>query len=109
MVRTFAAALLLAFVLPAAAQQPKLEPLPEPPPPPPGVDTEQPGEPGVDIQPNGNEQTEETVVNGQRVVRVTRPDGNVYYIVEDRGDGPGTRNESLDRGLRVPLWVIRQF
>jgi len=116
MLRTFSAAskftlaFLLAFALPAAAQQPpKLEPLPEPPPPPPGVDSEQPGEQGVEIQPNGNEQTEETVVNGQRVVRVTRPGGAVYYIIEDRGDGPGIRNESLDIGLRVPAWVIRQF
>jgi uncharacterized protein DUF2782 len=110
MYRTSAAALLIAFALPLAAQQPpQLEPLPEPPPPPPGVDAEQPGEPGVQIQPDGNEQTEETVVNGQRVVRVTRPGGSVYYLIEDRGDGPGVRNESLDIGLRVPAWVIRQF
>jgi Protein of unknown function (DUF2782) len=114
MVRTLTVAasfaFLLALALPVAAQQPpKLEPLPEPPPPPPGADSEQPGEEGVQIQPNGNEQTEETVVNGQRVVRVTRPGGNVYYIIEDRGDGPGARNESLDIGLRVPAWVIRQF
>lgn len=101
-------AFLLALALPVAAQQPpKLEPLPEPPPPPPGAD-EQPGDSPVVIK-GGEEQTEETVVNGQRVVRVTRPGGSVYYIIEDRGDGPGVRNESLDIGLRVPAWVIRQF
>jgi uncharacterized protein DUF2782 len=103
-------ALLLAAALPVAAQQPpKLEPLPEPPPPPPGIDSEQPGDSPVVINGDENEQTEETVVNGQRVVRVTRPGGSVYYLIEDRGDGPGVRNESLDIGLRVPAWVIRQF
>jgi Protein of unknown function (DUF2782) len=109
MFRRSAAAMLLAAALPLAAQQPpKLEPLPEPPPPPPGAD-EQPGEPQVQIEPGQSQQIEETVVNGQRVVRVTQPGGSVYYLIEDRGDGAGVRNESLDIGLRVPAWVIRQF
>jgi len=109
MLRRFAVLMLLGCVLPAAAQQPpRLEPVPPPPPPPPGVEGEQPGEPSVEIR-NDKEQVEETVVNGQRVVRVTQPGGAVYYIIEDRGDGPGLRNESLDIGLRVPAWVIRQF
>jgi hypothetical protein len=105
----WAAAMLLGAALPLAAQQPpRFEPVPPPPPPPPGAD-EQPGEPSVQIRPGENPQVEETVVNGQRVVRVTQPDGSIYYLLEDRGDGPGLRNESLDPGLRVPLWVIRQF
>jgi uncharacterized protein DUF2782 len=109
MLSRFAAAMLFAAALPVAAQPPpKLEPLPEPPPPPPGAE-EQPGEPGVTIEPGQNQQIEETVVNGQRVVRVTSPGGSVYYVIEDRGDGAGLRNESLDIGLRVPAWVIRQF
>ena len=110
MFRKIAIALLLGAALPVAAQQPrKLEPLPPPPPPPPGAEDEQPGEPSVEIRQGEGDQVEETVVNGQRVVRVTRPGGAVYYIIEDRGDGPGVRNESLDIGLRVPAWVIRQF
>jgi hypothetical protein len=110
MLRRFAAAMLLGAALPLAAQQPpKLEPLPQPPPPPPGVDSEPPGEPSVRIEPGTHQQIEETIVNGQRVVRVTSPNGTVYYLVEDRGDGPGLRNESLDSGLRVPMWVIRKF
>src|SRR5262249_48605182 len=110
MFRKIAIAMLLCAALPVAAQQPpKLEPLPPPPPPPPGVEDEQPGEPSVEIRPGEGEQVEETVANGQRVVRVTRPGGAVYYIVEDRGDGPGVRNGSLDIGLRVPAWVIRQY
>jgi hypothetical protein len=106
----FLAAVLLAVVLPAWAQQPpKLEPLPEIPPPPPGVASEQPGDPTVRIQPGGGDQVEEQLIDGRRVVRVTTPSGQEYYLIEDLGDGPGLRNESLDRGVRVPLWVIRRF
>jgi uncharacterized protein DUF2782 len=108
MSRRFVAAVLLAIALPAWPQQPpKLEPLPEIPPPPPGAASEQPGEPTVRIQPG--DQVEEQLIDGRRVVRVTTPLGQEYYLVEDLGDGPGMRNESLDRGVRVPLWVIRRF
>jgi len=110
MSRRFLAAVLLAIALPAWSQQPpKLEPLPELPPPPPGVSSEQPGEPTVRIHPGGGDQVEEQLIDGRRVVRVTTPLGQEYYLVEDLGDGPGLRNESLDRGVRVPLWVIRRF
>jgi hypothetical protein len=109
MSRRFLAAVLLAVVLPAWSQQPpKLEPLPEIPPPP-GVASEQPGDPTVRIQPGGGDQVEEQLIDGRRVVRVTTPSGQEYYLIEDLGDGPGLRNESLDRGVRVPLWVIRRF
>jgi hypothetical protein len=109
-VRRIAASALFAVSLPLAAQQPpKLEPLPEIPPPPPGVSSDQPGEPTVRIQPGGGDQVEEQLIDGRRVVRVTTPAGQEYYLIEDLGDGPGLRNESLDRGVRVPLWVIRRF
>jgi hypothetical protein len=110
MLRRILAPALLLVSLPLAAQQPpKLEPLPELPPPPPGVSSEQPGEAAVRIQPGGGDQAEEQLIDGRRVVRVTTPLGQEYYLIEDLGDGPGLRNESLDRGVRVPLWVIRRF
>jgi hypothetical protein len=113
MLRRIVAVILLGAALPLAAQQPpKLEPLPPPPPPPPGVnDSEQPGEQPIEIKPGENQRIEETVINGQRVARVTSPRGTVYYLIQNRGDGPnmGARNESLDPGVRVPLWVIREF
>ena len=109
-VRRIAASALFAVSLPLAAQQPpKLEPLPEIPPPPPGVASEQPGDPTVRIQPGGGDQVEEQLIDGRRVVRVTTPLGQEYYLIEDLGDGAGLRNESLDHGVRVPLWVIRRF
>jgi len=110
MVRRILVLALFVVSLPLAAQPPpKLEPLPELPPPPPGVSSEQPGEPPVRIQPGGGDQVEEELIDGRRVARVTTPAGQEYYLIEDLGDGPGLRNESLDRGVRVPLWVIRRF
>ena len=110
MLRRILAPVLLAVALPLAAQQPpKLEPLPEPPPPPPGVSAEQPDEAPVRIQPGGSDQVDEQVIDGRRVVRVVTPTGQEYYLIEDLGDGAGLRNESLDSGVRVPLWVIRRF
>src|SRR6266571_4728693 len=97
MSRRFLAAVLLAIALPAWSQQP------------PGVSSDQPGEPPVRIHPGGGDQVEEQLIDGRRVVRVTTPLGQEYYLIEDLGDGPGLRNESLDHGVRVPLWVIRRF
>ena len=110
MPRGFLAFALLAVALPLAAQQPpRLEPLPEPPPPPPGISVDQPDEPPVRIQPDRGDQVEEQVIDGQRVVRVVTPAGLEYWLIEDLGDGAGLRNEPLDTGVRVPLWVIRRF
>lgn len=98
---------LLCLALPLAAQQPpRLEPLPEAPPPPPGVSTEDLGERPIKITPGANEQIEEVVINGRRVIRVTTPAGAVYYLRDEDAAG---RRESLDQGVRVPLWVIREF
>jgi hypothetical protein len=99
---------LLAVCLPAWAQQPpRLEPLPEPPPPPPGVAVEAPGEPPVRITPGQNEQVEEFVINGRRVVRVTTPNGAVYYLTDDPTNAE--RAGGLDRNFRIPLWLIHSF
>ncbi|HVQ60904.1 MAG TPA: DUF2782 domain-containing protein [Burkholderiales bacterium] len=108
MLRKIFAVLLFALALPVGAQQPpKLEPLPELPPPPPGA-SDQPEEPPVRIR-SGQDQVEEQLVDGRHVVRVTTPSGQEYWLVEDLNDGTGIRNESLDHGVRAPLWVIKRF
>src|SRR5262245_46654187 len=108
MSRRILALALLALALPLAAQQkpPKLEPLPEIPPPPRGV--ESPEEAPVRIE-SKQDQVEEQLIDGRHVVRVTTPSGQEYWLVEDLGDGTGIKNESLDHGVRVPLWVIKRF
>ena len=111
MPRRMLAIALLAIALPLAAQQPppppRLEPLPEAPPPPPGA-AERPEEAPVRIE-SKQDQVEEQLIDGRHVVRVKTPAGLEYWLVEDLGDGPGIRNETLDHGVRVPLWVIKRF
>ncbi|MBI3149240.1 MAG: DUF2782 domain-containing protein [Betaproteobacteria bacterium] len=106
--------LLLALLLaaPAIAQKapPKdLQPLPEPPPPPPGM-TEDPLEPQVTIVKRAGETVEEYRVSGKLyMMKVTPAHGRSYYLIDHRGDGTFSRQDSFDSGLRVPQWVLHQF
>lgn len=102
---------LLALALPAMAQdRPALQPVPEPPPPPPGYQPDPALEPQVTIIRRGEDKVEEFRINGRLyMIRVTPPHGVPYYLVDDKGDGRMTRQESLDSGLRVPMWVIGTF
>src|SRR5215470_15462592 len=107
MPRRMLAVLLFAFALPLAAQRPpKLEPLPDIPPPPPGA--EAPEEAPVRIE-SKKDEVEEQLIDGRHVVRVKTAAGQEYWLVEYLADGTGVRNESLDHGVRVPLWVIKRF
>jgi hypothetical protein len=92
------------------AQQPppKLEPLPEAPPPPlirDGAD-----EPAVRIAPQAGDKIEE-VRDGGRVVRirVTPPGGVPYELQDTLGTGNPATRESLDSGIRPPMWTITTF
>src|SRR5687767_8144166 len=93
----------------AQAQKPppKLEPLPEPPPPPPMADD---GEPVVRIPVQEGDKVEE-VREGARVVmlKVTPPKGRPYYLVDTTGNGNWMRRDSLDDGVRVPMWPIHTW
>lgn len=103
--------LAMLLALPAAAQQAPagLQPLPEPPPPPPGV-VDPSLEPQVTITKRGEDRVEEYRVNGKLyMLKVTPPHGKSYYLIDERGDGKMTRQDSLDSGLRVPMWVIGTF
>jgi hypothetical protein len=100
----------LAFAAHAQDRPPKLEPLPEPPPPPPGLELDPALEPQVTIRQRGEDKVEEYRVKGKLyMVKVTPPHGRPYYLVDERGDGQFARRESLDTGLAVPMWVIKEF
>ena len=85
---------------------PRLEPLPEPPPPPP-MPIE---EPAVRIPVETGDKIEE-VREGGRVVmlKVTPPRGKPYYLVDTTGNGNWMRRDSLDDGVRVPMWPIHTW
>jgi hypothetical protein len=104
----------LSWMLGAAAQPAppppaKLEPLPEAPPPPPAVAADPELEPQVTIIQRENETIEEFRVNGRlTMVKVTPRHGRPYFLVAD-ADGNFIRRDSLDSGLRVPLWLLFSF
>jgi len=104
----------LGWTLGAAAQAalppPKLEPLPEPAPPPPQVAADPELEPQVTIVQRENETIEEFRVKGRlTMVKVTPRHGRPYYLVPDGPDGAFIRHDSLDTGLRVPMWLLYSF
>ena len=92
------------------APPPKLEPLPEPPPPPAGIANDPELEPQITIVRRETETIEEFRVKGRlTMVKVTPRHGRPYYLVADGADGTFIRRDSLDTGLRVPLWVLFSF
>lgn len=112
--RKILVAVLLAFACAAAAQSPQrppnLQPIPEPPPPPPGLELDPSLEPQVTIIKRGTDTVEEYRIGGRLyMMKVTPPHGTPYYLVDHRGDGAFSRQDSFDTGLRVPMWVIKQF
>ena len=111
---TVVAAFALSVALTAFAQKapppPKLEPLPEAPPTPPEIAADPELEPQVTIIRRENETIEEFRVNGRlTMVKVTPVHGRPYYLVAEGANGSFVRRDSLDTGLRVPLWVLFSF
>jgi hypothetical protein len=112
--RKILAALLLVCACAASAQSqqrpPNLQPIPEPPPPPPGMELDPALEPQVTIIKRGTDTVEEYRIGGRLyMVKVTPPHGTPYYLIDQRGDGTFARQDSFESGLRVPMWVIKQF
>lgn len=105
-------ALLLTAALPAAADAPPagLQPLPDVPPPPPGA-SDATLEPQITIIQKGETKEEQYRINGKLyMIKVTPPHGGTpYYLIDSRGDGTWSRQESMDSGIRVPMWVIGTF
>mgnify|MGYP006331017519 FL=1 len=113
--RALIVTLLLVLALPVYAEEAKslpkdLQPVPEPPPAPVGMELDPAFEPQVTIIKRGEDRVEEYRINGRLyMVKVTPPHGVPYYLVDDKGDGRMTRQEPMDSGLRVPMWVIGTF
>jgi hypothetical protein len=103
------ALLVLLLAMHGAQAQPKLEPVPERPPPDPGT-AAAPGEPSVRIPVQESDKVEELREGGRVVMlKVTPKGGKPYYLVDTTGNGNWMRRDSLDDGVRVPMWPIQQF
>jgi len=101
--------LLSSFSLCAFAAKPvpdNLEPLP----PPPVMDGTSDNEPEVTITKETEQTVEEYRAGGKLyMIKIIPKVGKPYYLVDDRGDGKFSRQESLDTGVRPPRWVIHRF
>jgi hypothetical protein len=94
---------------PSARQAPpppppaNLEPIPE-------ISNEGDLEPQVTIGKRDGDTVEEARVNGRLVwIKVTPTHGRPYFLVPDGGGYTFTRRDSLDSGLKVPLWLLFTF
>ena len=62
-------------------------------------------EPAVRIPVQQGDKVEEVRVGGRVVIlKVTPPGGKPYYLVD-----PGLKRESLDDGVRFPMWPVYLF
>ncbi|MEQ1667217.1 MAG: DUF2782 domain-containing protein, partial [Sulfuriferula sp.] len=67
-------------------------------------------EPEITIKQKGTDTYEEYRHNGKLyMIKVTPKTGKPYYLVDDRGDGQFSRQDSLDTGIRPPMWIIHQW
>jgi Protein of unknown function (DUF2782) len=105
--------LAFAVALTATAQKAppaNLEPLPEPPPIPPEIASDPELEPQITITRRATETIEEYRVAGRlTMIKVTPKAGRPYYLVADGADGTWVRRDSLDAGIKVPMWLLFSF
>jgi hypothetical protein len=109
--RNLLAILLISLALPAAAaERPgNLQPAPDLPPPP-DFSLDPALEPQVTIIKRGTDTVEEHRVGGKLyMLKVTPATGASYYLIDEKGDGKMTRQDSMDSGIRPPMWVIHSW
>ena len=67
-------------------------------------------EPQVTIIKKAEQTVEEYRLGGKLyMIKIIPKIGKPYYLVDSRGDGKFSRQESLDSGVRPPSWVIHRF
>ncbi len=82
---------------------PDLVPVPDGPP---GPDDAPP----VTIKPNRQARVIEYRANGKLyMLKVIPRVGPPYYLIDQKGDGQFARQDSLDSGMRPPVWVVKEF
>jgi Protein of unknown function (DUF2782) len=111
--RTLAALAFAASASALAAETPPppgLEPLPEAEPPPPEIANDPELQPQITIVRRDKVTMEEYRLGGRLVwVKVTPQVGRPYFLVPEGSNGALVRRDSLDSGLRVPMWLLFTF
>jgi len=93
----------LAVAASPADRPPELQPVPDGAPSPDDA-------PGVTIKPSGQGSVVEYRSNGRLyMLKVIPKVGKPYYLIDQKGDGQFARQESLDSGMRPPMWVVKEF
>lgn len=93
----------LAVAAPTAPPPPDLQPVPDGPPRP--EDT-----PAVTIKPSSQGRVVEYRAHGKLyMLKVIPKVGKPYYLIDQKGDGQFARQDSLDSGMRPPMWVVKEF
>ena len=87
-----------------APPPPTFEPVPDAPT---GAAPDPDLEPQVTITQQGDETREEVRIAGElKFIRVTPRHGKTYYLIPDGNGQNFIRRDSLDSGLKVPMWVL---
>ena len=87
----------------------------EPPPPPPLPSEAEASqgaveEPVVTIRKEKDKTVSEYRLQGRLyMMKVTQANGLTYWLIDERGDGSFIRRDTLDSGLRPPMWVIKSW
>ncbi|MHB1051556.1 MAG: DUF2782 domain-containing protein [Thiobacillus sp.] len=93
----------LAVAAPPSDRPPGLKPVPGGAPGPDDV-------PAVTIKPSGQGRVVEYRTNGKLyMIKVIPKVGKPYYLIDSKGDGQFARQDSLDSGMRPPMWVVKEF
>ncbi|OJW56618.1 MAG: hypothetical protein BGO60_10835 [Thiobacillus sp. 65-1059] len=83
---------------------------------PPGLEPVPDGAPGpgdapaVTIKPSSQGRVVEYRANGKLyMLKVIPRVGKPYFLIDQKGDGQFARQDSLDSGMRPPMWVVKEF
>lgn len=93
----------VAIAAPALERPPELKPVPDGAP---GKDDA----PAVTIKPGSQGRAIEYRAGGKLyMLKVIPKTGKPYYLIDQKGDGQFARQDSLDSGMRPPMWVVKEF
>lgn len=66
--------------------------------------------PAVTIKPSSQGRVVEYRANGKLyMLKVVPRVGKPYFLIDQKGDGQFARQDSLDSGMRPPMWVVKEF